>query len=41
MQKISIFKDKEIVKHNLVLDVDMYFFFLKKINPTRYNGKKY
>ena len=27
MQKISIFKDKEIVKHNLVLDVDMYFFF--------------
>ena len=41
MQKISIFKDKEIVKHNLVLDVDMYFFLKKKINPTRYNGKKY
>ena len=33
MQKISIFKDKEIVKHNLVLDVDMYFFFKKKLIP--------
>ena len=33
MQKISIFKDKEIVKHNLVLDVDMYFFFFFKLIP--------
>ena len=39
MQKISILKEKETVRHNLVLDVDVVFYIFKtkdQRNPIRF-----